>query len=117
VATRNDNWYLPPDWRCLLPLSFAPVIVLLAVSAAVSLFDKLENGNVLAIYAWGLGAGLLSAALLFLARWPLYRAGRFWTIGPRELDRHHRRLYFAAYAVFAIAVLLLAQVLRRTADL
>jgi hypothetical protein len=51
---------------------------------------------------------------LFLARLPLYRARRFWTVGPRQLDRKHRRYYWLAYVAVTVSLLLLWIVWLRT---
>jgi hypothetical protein len=52
--------------------------------------------------------------LLFIARLPLYRQRRFWTFGPRQLDRKHRRFYWLANTAVVVSVLLLLLVLLRT---
>ncbi len=59
------------------------------------------------MYGLGVGAGILGVLLLLLARLPLYRERRFWTVGPRELDRKHRRFYWLAYACVASSLVLL----------
>jgi len=51
---------------------------------------QLKTADIRVLYGLGLGAGVISAVLLFVARLPLYEQRRFWTIGPMPLDRKHR---------------------------
>jgi hypothetical protein len=62
------------------------------------------------LYGFGLGAGVIGAVLLFVARLPLYKQRRFWTIGPMQLDRKLRRIYWLAYAFVVASLLLLGVV-------
>ncbi len=57
---------------------------------------------------------MVGALLLLLARLPLYRERRFWTVGPRQLDQKHRRLCWLAYAFVTVSLLLLLVVWLRT---
>jgi hypothetical protein len=52
----------------------------------------------------------LGTGLLFAARLPLYKQGRFWTIGPKQLDRKHRRIYRLAHIFVAASLVLLGAV-------
>ena len=63
-------------------------------------------GAVIALYGAGAAAGLLGIGLLFLARLPLCRQRRFWTVGPGLLDARHRRLYHWAYGCVGFGILL-----------
>ena len=51
--------------------------------------------------------GCIGSLLLFIARLPLYRQGRFSQFGPRGLDATHRRLYRYAWLFIAASILLL----------
>ena len=66
------------------------------------------------LYGFGLGAGAIGAVLLFVARLPLYKQRRFWTIGPMPLDRKHRRIYWLTYVFVVTGLLLLGVVWLRT---
>ena len=46
------------------------------------------------------------ACLLVAARWPLYRQGRFFDFGSRNLDPTHRMIYLAAFFMVWIGVVL-----------
>ncbi|HEV7926390.1 MAG TPA: hypothetical protein VGR14_13600 [Verrucomicrobiae bacterium] len=110
MSKRNSDWYIPPDWSFVL--SFHSILLLTIIF--IPLLPLLMNADVRALYAYGLGAGLIGFALLFAARLPLYKERRFWTIGPRQLDRKHRRVYWLAYTFSAVSLLLLWVVWLRT---
>lgn len=110
MSKRNSDWYIPPD----LLWSLGPFIVVVCVSILASMLlpilGKLKSGDMRALYGFGLGTGVLGAILLFVARLPLYKQRRFWTFGPMQLDRNHRRLYWLAYVLVAASLLLLGVV-------
>jgi hypothetical protein len=99
---------LPPD---VFALIFSPLIVLGIALLTTSLFWRLLRGGVLAVFALGVAAGIIGVVLLFLARLPLYRSGRFLAVGPRLLDAGHRRLYRWAYGFVGTSVLVLVLLL------
>ena len=49
--------------------------------------------------------------LLFVARLPLYRRGKFLTFGSKELPPLHRELYHAAYLFIGLSVVTLVLLL------
>ena len=114
MSKRDSNWYIPPDWLCqfgiILAIAFATGLSCLLLP----IISRLKSGNVGALYCFGLGAGLVGIILLLAARLPLYRARRFWALGPRKLDRTHRRLYWLAYLSVAMSLFLMWIVWLRT---
>jgi hypothetical protein len=106
MSKRNSDWYIPPEWLWALTL---PGVGLMA-SIFLPLLSVLKTADVRALYRLGLGAGLLGAFLLLTARMPLYRERRFWTIGPKQLDRTYRRIYWLAYIFVAVSLLQLGVV-------
>jgi hypothetical protein len=102
MSKRNSDWYIPPDWGMFIVI---PCIAVLS-SMLLPIVAKLQTADMRALYGFGLGAGVIGTVLLFVARLPLYKQRRFWTIGPMQLDRKHRRIYWLAYA-FVVASLLL----------
>src|SRR5258708_4140855 len=114
MKKRDSDWYIPPETLGLLStLLLVPFIGVLA-GILLPIVVWLKTADVVALYAFGVGAGVVGASLLFIARIPLYRQGRFWTFGPRHLDRKHRRIYWLAYGCVAAALLLLWVVWLRT---
>jgi len=102
MEKKSSNWYFPPDLGCLLFSWVWFGLIAILAGGILSLISKLRSGDVLAIFYAALGFSGIGTILLFLARLPLYRQRRFFTFGPRALDRHHRRVYWLAY-IFVIA--------------
>jgi hypothetical protein len=108
MEKKSSNWHFPADLGCMF-FSWLWIALLAVVSGGIlPLIAKLRSGNVLEIFYTGLGLAGVGTILLFLARLPLYRQRRFWTVGPRELDPSHRRLYWLAYAFVLASIALLA---------
>jgi hypothetical protein len=110
MSKRNSDWYIPRDLLALLGTFFVlPGIAVLA-GILLPLVARLQTADLRALYGVGLGSGVIGAILLFAARLPLYKQRRFWTVGPTQLDRKHRRIYWLAYISFAASLLLFAVV-------
>ena len=117
MSKRNSDWYIPPDWLWLMgPFIMLPCIVVLS-SMLLPIVAKLQTADIRALYGLGLRAGVIGAGLLFVDRLPLYKQHRFWTIGPMQLDRKHRRIYWLAYAFVVAGLLLLGVVRLRTHEI
>lgn len=100
---KSDAWYFPPDMLA----AGAPIglcIIVLTLGYAIKWGQTTSATHF--IYT-ALALGVLGALLLFFARLPLYRQGRFFTLGPKALSAHHRKLYFAAYALIGLCTGLL----------
>lgn len=110
MSKRNSDWYIPPDWGIFLVI---PCIAVLS-SMLLPVVAQLKTGDMRALYGFGLGAGIIGVVMLFVARLPLYKQRRVWTIGPMQLDRKHRRIYWMAYVFVAASLLLLGVVWLRT---
>jgi len=104
---RNSDWYIPPDWRCLLCLNLAVPCIAVFAALLLPIITRLKTADIGALYDLGLGAGVFGIILLFVARLPLYKQHRFWTFGPMQLDRKHRWIYWLSYVLVATSLLLL----------
>lgn len=111
VSRKISNWYVPPD---LVVTVILPLVVCLGGLLVIQVLILLKQASLFTLVSSGCSLGLLGILLLFVARWPLYRQHRFWTIGPRQLPRLYRRIYGLAYAAIIPAVVLLAVVWFRT---
>ena len=107
MSKRNSDWYVPPDWRWLLGLNFLLPCIAMLAGIFLSLIALLQTADMRALYGFGLGAGVMGTFLLFIARLPLYRQRRFWTIGPKHLDQKHRRAYWLSYVFVVVSMLML----------
>jgi dipeptide/tripeptide permease len=110
MSKRNSDWYVPPDWLAIFGLMFLPGCIVILEGMLLPLMARLQTSNLRALYGFGLGAGVIGATLLLVARLPLYRQGLFGTVGPKQLDRAHRRVYWLAYLFVAASLLLLSVV-------
>jgi len=90
----------------LMGLPFVLVFVGALYETVFPVIYWLHWGKVLEIYLVALGFGVIGAVLLYFARLSLYRAGKFWTVGPKHLDRVRRRLYWLAYIFVGVSVLM-----------
>jgi hypothetical protein len=103
MSKRDSNWYIPADWLMFLTIPCLAVLASMLLPAVA----RLKATDIGTLYGVGVGAGVVGIILLFIARLPLYRQRRFWTVGPRQLDGKHRRFYQLAYASVAVSLLLL----------
>jgi hypothetical protein len=94
-------WYIPVDWIALLGL---PVMGG-SFWGGFLFLNYLQSGDLEDVCRFAIEVGMIGSLLLFYARLPLYRAGCFWTIGPKRLDRAHRKFYWLAYACVAVSML------------
>jgi hypothetical protein len=113
MSKRNSDWYIPPDWGMFIVI---PCVAVLS-SILLPVVAQLKTADIRVLYGLGLGAGVISAVLLFVARLPLYEQRRFWTIGPMPLDRKHRRIYWLAYVFVVTGLLLLGVVWLRAHEI
>jgi len=87
------------EWPLLLAIFLgAPTLIAVVLSSA-ALNARAGDRT---LFWFALAAALIGIVLLFIARLPLYRQGRFLTFGPKALPQDHRRIYWIAY-VFIIA--------------
>jgi hypothetical protein len=117
MSKRNLDWYIPPDWLFILTFPVPGTLVVMLAAIVLPIIAHLKTADMRALYGFALGAGGMGIVLLFLARLPLYKERRFWTIGPAQLDRSHRRVYWLAYIVVAASLLLLGVVWLRANEI
>jgi hypothetical protein len=110
----GSKWYVPADWLWHLSMSLTILCMAVMTGLLLPLVTRLKTNDLGALYGIAVGAGVVGIVLLFISRLPLYRQRRVWTIGPRELDRKHRRFYWLAYTSVAVSVFLLVVVWLRT---
>lgn len=107
MSKRDSNWYVPTDWLWHLGMLLTILCTAVLSSVLLPVVSRLKTTDVTTLYGVAVGVGFLGVVLLFVARFPLYRQHKFWTVGPRELDRKHRRFYWLAYSTVALSLFLL----------
>ncbi len=109
MGKKSSDWHVPPDIAVHFIVPIIGVIAILAGSL-LPVVMSLKSADLYKLYFSGLGIAASGTILLFLARLPSYRKGRFWAVGPGELDRLHRRLYWLAYFIILSGLGLLGMV-------
>jgi len=87
------------------------MMIILAIMALLGGFllpalSGARRGDRLMLYI-ALVLAFVGIVLLFVARLPLYRQRRFFTLGPGALDQKHRRIYWWAYIFISSGAVLL----------
>src|SRR6266850_1201888 len=102
---------VPPILHSDIPGLFGILFVIPAVAVlgamALPALNALRHGAWVRAFWVSLAVAVLGAGLLFWARLPLYREGRFFSFGPRALPPSSVRVYRAAYALLIPSVLFL----------
>ena len=104
---RSDDCYFPPDLAAVL----APIVITIAVVYITGAISWAKAIGDISLFRFALYLGVIGSVALFLARLPLYRRGRFFTMGLRHLTGWHRTLYHVAYALIIPSVALLGLLL------
>jgi hypothetical protein len=107
MSKRDSNWCIPADWLWHLGNLVMIACIGILSSTLLPVVVRLKTTDVATLYSVGVGVGFVGILLLFIARLPLYRQRKFWTVGPRELDQKHRRCYWSAYASVVLSLFLL----------
>jgi hypothetical protein len=89
-----------PIWHSDIPgmlaFWFAPLIIGILAAMILPLLNRIQRADAWSVFGVALAIAVVGVILLFCARLPLYRQGRFYSFGSRLLDAPHRRLYRAA---------------------
>lgn len=97
--------FLSKDWTFFTALQFGIPVVLVTSGALLPMLIGARQGDLTLLWI-ALASALAGIALLFVAKWPLYHRGRYFTFGSKSVPEGRRPLYRIAY-VFIVAGLLL----------
>lgn len=101
-----SDWYFPKDWAFFLALQALPFASLFVASLLVWFVLGTRQGDL--TFVWiAMGLAVVGIILLFIARLPLYRQGRYFTFGSRALPEWHRRVYRTAYCFIGLSVIMM----------
>ena len=110
MDTRKDSKLrsqFPHDLAALLGIYWIILPVAILNSAIFPWILRAKNESDTTLFWVAIVLGCIGSLLLFIARLPLYRQGRFSQFGPRGLDAAHRRLYHWSWLFIFPSILLL----------
>ena len=91
----------------MLAIWLAPLFIGLLAVMILPALNRIRRVDAWSVFGVAVAVALLGVVLLYYARLPLYRQGRFFNFGSHLLDAPHRRLYRVAYCFIFVAVFLL----------
>lgn len=100
------NRHIAKDWRFNLALQFGLPLLALAAAGALGIAFRAGEGDLTLLWV-ALVMAVIGIVLLFVAKRPLYRRGRFATFGPSGLSYTDRVIYWTAYALIVVGVLMM----------
>lgn len=106
----KSDWKFPQDMLFILALWAGPVI---GVTFMVCFFHGIANARRgdPTIYWIAFGLAVFGLALLFIAKLPLYRQGKFLTFGSKELPEKYKGIYRIAYYLIVASVVIMLLIL------
>ncbi len=107
MSKKSSNWYVPPDIALLFGFFFILPVISAITGMLLPLLARLKSGDLVGVFYSALGLGAVGTGLLFFVRLPLYRKRQFLSFGPGQLYGIHRKLYWVAYVLIAVSILLL----------
>jgi hypothetical protein len=110
IGNPKSDSYIPRDWRFFFFLHLAPFPIGFVACLLMTLFLPAAHGDPTLLWA-ALALASVGVVLLFTARLPLYRQGKYFSFGPRLLSPGHKRLYWISYAFIATSILIMALLL------
>ena len=99
---KKQDTCFPPDMEAIVSFLFL-IFAITYVTCGLS-WAKARGDTTLFNLAIFLGS--IGALLLLIARIPLNRQRRFFTLGPSSLSGIYRKLYFTAYAFIVSSIVL-----------
>jgi hypothetical protein len=110
MKSNRSEWYFPRDWLFFFLWQTLPIVCLLLMPLILWFVRGTRQGD--PTFLWI--AAILAAVgivLLFLARLPLYRQGRYFAFGSKALPAGHRKVYRIAYDFIGVSVAMMLALL------
>lgn len=102
----KSDWRLPQDM--LITFGFAIVLPATAILLAffLPMLTEARRGDP-RLFWIGFSLAVIGMLLLFIARLPLYRQGKFFSFGVKTLSDKHKLIYRYAYRFIGIGVIIM----------
>ncbi len=82
------------------------VIVALVVSQALTFFSALKGIAWIVVFVVSFAFLIAGGSLIFYAKFPLYRSGRFFTFGVKSVPEHLKRSYRWGWRLFLFGIVI-----------
>ena len=110
MSSKRFDRHLPRDWRFFFAWQPLPIIVFLLTSFLLWFIQGTRQGDPTFLWVASILA-VVGIVLLFIARLPLYRQGRYFTFGWRALPEGYRKVYRIAYGFIGVSVVMMLALL------
>jgi hypothetical protein len=97
---KSNDWFFPPD----LAAALAPIVLALVLLFAVC---GISWVSAVALFRLAICLGSIGVMLLFVARIPVHRQRRFFSLGPSATSGIFRKIYCVAYIFIVPSILFL----------
>jgi hypothetical protein len=102
----RSDWYIPKDWQAHLAFQFGLPAILLTVGCFVPVVVNAREGDPTLLWV-AVAFAVIGIVLLFFAKLPLYRQGKYLTFGSKALPQGRRKAYRIAYIFIGAGLLLM----------
>lgn len=104
MRRERSGGFLSKDWEFFIALELAIPATLLISGGLIPILAGARQGD-LRLFWIALASAFAGIVLLFVAKWPLYRQGTYFTFGPKGLPEPRRKVYWTAYAFIGVSLL------------
>lgn len=104
MRRERPGGFLSKDWEFFISLELAIPAALSISCGLIPMLAGARQGH-LRLFWIALASTLVGIVLLFVAKWPLYRRGTYFTFGPKALPEPRRKVYWAAYVFIGVSLL------------
>jgi len=104
MKKRGASFYFGREWPLLLAICLGAPSLIAVILTSASLNARAGD---LTLFWFALVCAFIGIVSLFVAKLPLYRQGRYFTLGPGALPEKHRSLYWIAYVFIVTGVLVM----------
>ena len=102
----KSDWNLPQDMLLLVGLFFILPASAILLACFLPILTGARRGDP-RLFWIASSLAIIGVFLLFIAKLPLYRQGKFFTLGSKALSDKHKILYRLAYKFIGISVVLM----------
>jgi hypothetical protein len=106
MKSSRSDWYVPSGWLAILSVYFIILPMGILSAMLIPALNEARHGNPAFVYV-SMTLAMVGVVLLFFARLPLYKQHKFFCFGPKALPPQQRRLYWIAYVLISMSIVLM----------